>query len=791
MQQPSNARTQWADPQSNWNDPSPPPEDRIGELAESFLDQHRRGERPAVEDVAAAHPELAIEIKRLFPTLLLMEELKPAPVDDVLETSPPACLGDYRILREVGRGGMGVVYEAEQESLGRRVALKILGTQGPRDPKQIQRFQREACAAAKLHHTNIVPVFGVGESEGIHYYVMQFIPGLGLDAVLRELRRLRDPAPTSDLESSCVIRRGRARAALMARSLISGLFPLAPCSSRWSPRPESTSTPAADTSSPVVLPGQSEPSTATDSTRQYTQSVAMIGIQVAEALEYAHRQGTLHRDIKPSNLLLDGQGTVWVADFGLAKETDSDDLTHPGDIVGTVRYMAPERFEGRCDARSDVYSLGLTLYELLARRPAFDKADRAELVRQVTNSEPPRLRLLDPTIPRDLETVIHKAIEREPSQRFPDAAALADDLRRFLDGRPVQARRISQPEYAWRWCRRNPAIAALGATTIALVALAAAWWQDSVHRHARARQAFESAMEQAAVWERQGRWGEAKTLLIQAENRLYAGLPDLRLEFRRSLYSLNLASKLENIRLRRTGLLEDPSHHRATAREYASVFQEARAKVSDDQVAAEHIRQSPIREALLAGLDDWALVEEDAEMRSRLLQVARWADPDPAWRDRVRDPAIRHNRTVLEQLAAEAPEADAPPQLLTTLGVLLNQAGGDAEPLLRAAQRRQPTDFWLNYELGRLLTEVKPWDAVSFYRAALALRPQTASIYYNLGLALVAVGEWEEAKDCYRQAIAIDPAPAAGQTRLGGLLAVHTGQTPSSPNQLPVDPFSR
>ena len=188
---------------------------------------------------------------------------------------------------------------------------------------------------------------------------------------------------------------------------------------------------------------------------------------------------------------------------------------------------------------------------------------------------------------------------------------------------------------------------------------------------------------------------------------------------------------------------------------------------------------SPIRETLLAGLDDWALVEEDAVMRSRLLQVARWADPDPSWRDRVRDPEVRHDRRALEQLAAEAPEADAPPQLLTTLGVMLKQAGGDAEPLLRAAQRHRPTDFWLNYELGRMLIEVKPWDAIGFFRAALALRPQTSSIYYNLGLAQVSAGDWEEARESYRQAVEIDPNLAAVRTRLGDLLAEHAGQTPS------------
>jgi serine/threonine protein kinase len=323
-------------------------------------------------------------------------------------------LGDYRIIREVGRGGMGVVYEAEQESLGRRVALKVLAPQGLRDPKLLLRFHHEARAAARLHHTNIVPVFGVGESEGRHYYVMQFIAGLGLDAVLDELKRLRGPWPEKEV-AALPAGGGLAPAADVARSLMEGRFTPVPAQD---PSEEPTAPGRAihevapAPSSSVVLAGQSGQSSATDSAAQYARSVALVGVQVAEALDYAHRQGVLHRDIKPSNLMLDGRGTVWVTDFGLAKATDSDDLTRTGDIIGTVRYMAPERFAGRCDARSDVYSLGLTLYELLARRPAFERSDRAELVHQVTHDEPPRLRSLDPTIPRDLETVVRKAIER-------------------------------------------------------------------------------------------------------------------------------------------------------------------------------------------------------------------------------------------------------------------------------------------------------------------------------------------------------------------------------------------
>ena len=205
-------------------------------------------------------------------------------------------------------------------------------------------------------------------------------------------------------------------------------------------------------------------------------------MQVAEALEYAHAQGVLHRDIKPSNLLLDLHGTAWVADFGLAKLADQADLTHTGDVVGTWRYMAPERFGGVSDARSDVYSLGLTLYELLALRPAFDGSTREELIHQVSSGVPPRPRKVNPEVPRDLETIVLKAIERDPAARYQTAGELAEDLRRFLEDRPIRARRCSPAERAWRWARRNPAVASLGASVALLLAalaigstLAAIW----------------------------------------------------------------------------------------------------------------------------------------------------------------------------------------------------------------------------------------------------------------------------------------------------------------------------
>jgi eukaryotic-like serine/threonine-protein kinase len=463
--------------------------DPLGQIADEFVEAIRQGQRPSVEEFARRYPEHADEIRDMLPALALMEQAKSA--DDTpgqrrqaeagAGALPLQQLGDYQILREVGRGGMGVVYEAQQLSLGRHVAIKVLPSHALLDPRQLGRFQREARSAAKLHHTNIVPVFGVGEHDGLHYYVMQFIPGLGLDTVLDELRRLRQPlgkqAKTrGDWPGLPTDGARDASAAAVARGLLSRDFTAS--GGRQTPvsmeQPGADAPRSADTSSGIHLPGQSEGSTLSDSGGQFWQSVARVGMQVADALAHAAAQGVLHRDIKPSNLLLDDTGNVWVTDFGLAKATsDSDDLTHTGDIVGTLRYLAPERFSGQGDVRSDVYSLGLTLYELLTLRPAFDEAYRNKLVKQVMHDEPVRPRKLNKGVPRDLETVVLKAIARDPAHRYQTPAEMADDLKRFVEDRPVKARRISEGERLWRWCRRNKGLAA-ALSAIALLTVAVA-----------------------------------------------------------------------------------------------------------------------------------------------------------------------------------------------------------------------------------------------------------------------------------------------------------------------------
>ncbi|HTU91568.1 MAG TPA: protein kinase [Gemmataceae bacterium] len=467
------------------------------ELAEEFLERYRQGQRPSLKEYIDRHPELAAEIKEVFPAMALMENV--ALANESLagaatgaatpsESAPPSQLGDYRILREVGRGGMGIVYEAEQISLGRHVALKVLPRKTFANDQQRQRFEREAKAAAKLHHTNIVPVFGVGEHDGLPYYVMQFIQGLGMDDVLRELKRMQGSGASAGGELR--VARKDVPAADVARSLLTGAFsdgesevsafragvvgpPSEPqeADDPCSEESVNVTSKLSDTfalSSAVHLPsGDGKGKKAT-----YWQSVAQIGVQVAEALEYAHKQGFQHRDIKPSNLLLDTRGTVWVTDFGLARADNEDHLTITGDIVGTLRYMPPEAFEGRTDKRGDIYSLGLTLYELLALQPAYAERERHRLILRVTTEEPPRLNKLRRSIPRDLVTIIHKAIDREPGRRYQTAAEFAADLQRFLDDEPIRARRISNGERLLRWCRHHPDVATLiAALALILVAV--------------------------------------------------------------------------------------------------------------------------------------------------------------------------------------------------------------------------------------------------------------------------------------------------------------------------------
>jgi WD40 repeat protein/serine/threonine protein kinase len=369
-----------------------------------------------------------------------------APADAEAIVGTP--LGDFHLLRELGRGGMGVVYEAEQLSLGRRVALKVLPFAAALDAKQLQRFKNEAQAAAHLHHTNIVPIFGVGCERGVHYYAMQFIEGQTLAEVIRDLRQNVECRMTND------------------ERMTNDQFP-----SMKEP------VPGADAQTHIRHSTLDLLSSLGIRHSSFYRTVAQLGVQAAEALEHAHQLGIIHRDIKPANLLVDGGGRLWITDFGLAYCQSQPGLTMTGDVLGTLRYMSPEQALAKrvaVDARTDIYSLGVTLYELLTLEPAYNGRDREELLRQIAFEEPRLPSRLNKAVPVELETIVLKAMAKNPEERYSSAQELADELRRFLEDKPIRAKRPTLRQRTVKWARRHKTVvrAALVVLVLAVLGLA-------------------------------------------------------------------------------------------------------------------------------------------------------------------------------------------------------------------------------------------------------------------------------------------------------------------------------
>lgn len=348
----------------------------------------------------------------------------------------PTRLGDYRILREIGRGGMGVVYEAVQESLGRRVAIKCLSASPFLTERHLKRFHQEARAIAQLHHSHIVEVYGLASQHGLHYFAMQYVNGYGLDEIIGGSR----PRSSNELDR------------------------VATGNSTVDETSQDNTANLTDRFTQVALLRDLR-------ANERNHFIAQIGRQIASALHYAHSRGVLHRDAKPSNILLDGEGNAWLSDFGLAKVAhDSSPLSDSEDIVGTLRYMAPEMLDRISDPRTDVYILGLTLYELLTFQPAFPEIDRSRLMYQVLESSPSPPRQLNPDIPADLETIVLKALNREADGRYQSAAELEDDLRRFQERQPILARRVTWTRRFARWCQREPVLSSLAVAFAFLLA---------------------------------------------------------------------------------------------------------------------------------------------------------------------------------------------------------------------------------------------------------------------------------------------------------------------------------
>jgi serine/threonine protein kinase/Flp pilus assembly protein TadD len=764
----------------------PGPDDpRVIAALEEYLAAMKAGRAPKREDFLARHVEIAAVLNECLEGL---EWIRGGPASQQSSVAsadgpaaagiqPGASLGDYQIVREVGRGGMGVVYEAVQMSLGRRVALKVLPFATALDAKHLQRFKNEAQAAAQLHHTNIVPVFGVGCERSVHYYAMQFIDGQTLAALIEELRQNDKCRSTND--------EGMPNAEIRN--------PNDP------PRNAVQDTQALRHSTFDIL------STFDIRHSSFFRTVANLGSQAAQALEHAHQLGVVHRDIKPGNLLLEtappaASGTrgawhqelrLWITDFGLAQMHSQTGLTVTGDLVGTLRYMSPEQALGkraRVDHRTDIYSLGATLYELLALDPAFPGRDREELLRQIAFEEPKPLRRLNRAVPHELETIVHKAMAKDPDERYASAQELADDLERFRKDEPIRARRPTLVQRARRWARRHAA--AMRAATLSLLAVflvlaASVGWVagERAARHAETEQAVRQVLDEAEVWQRQQRVPEAVAAARRAAWLAETGSADESLHrvVQERLADLELLAQLQEARLAMSAVKDGRFDANLGDRLYAGVFHAVGLDL--DQLApadaAERLGESSVAVELAAVLDHWALLRRGSRPSpdpgwKHLLSVARAIDRDP-WRDRVRQAVAKRDKKVLEELAAQAlqelvaqtSEARQPLLTLLVLGQALALSGAvdRAEALLRQVRRHHPGDFWANQDLATVLVfgqPPRPQEALAYYQATVALRPDSPGAHNNVGFVLIELGRLDDALVELREAIRLkkDNAPS-------------------------------
>jgi tetratricopeptide (TPR) repeat protein len=732
-----------ADSASGLDDP------RVVRAAQEYLAQAEAGGKPSLSEFVARHPDIAGPLGRCLAGLEFVQAAAPhlsQPLDGVAPPdgggAVPGTLGDFRIIREVGRGGMGIVYEAVQVSLGRRVALKVLPFAATMDPRQLQRFHNEARAAAGLHHTNIVPVYGVGQERGVHYYAMQFIEGRTLADFIAQ-------------------QRGEAVA----------LVP--------------TMAEAEAAASATTVPPAAQATSAAPRDAAYFRRAAEWGIQAAEALDCAHALGVVHRDVKPANLLVDAAGRLWVTDFGLAQVQGDARLTLTGDLVGTLRYMSPEQALAQrvvIDHRTDIYSLGATLYELLTLRPAFAGTDRQELLRQIAFEESRPPRRVNKAVPAELETIVLKAMEKNPQDRYATAKELADDLRHWLDDRPIQARRPSVLQRLRKWARRHKGLVRTAAALAmaVLVVGGALLWREQRQR-AAAERAVEAALDRADLLQQQERWQEALAVLTLAESQLASrGLDVLRQRVAGRRRDVDMLLRLEEARLQASAVSKEKGFDWAGAdRLYAKAFADYGLDLSalGPAEAAARVRTSPIGTRLIVGLDDWAAVRNNLRPGSgaSLRALANQADSDP-WRRRLREAWANKDRKAAESLAREDTAWSQPLANIVLLarGLRVDHGWAAAERVARRAQQRHPADFWVNLELAQILVEKRPPDpaeATRFCQAALAQRPHSPAVHNSLGSALVAQGKLTEAVAAYRKAIEFGPDFALAHNNLGNAFA--------------------
>jgi serine/threonine-protein kinase len=499
---------------------------------------------------------------------------------------------------------------------------------------------------------------------------------------------------------------------------------------------------------------------------------------LATAVQFAHQSGFIHRDLKPANILLTPDGHPKITDFGLVRLTSGGpELTRTGCGVGTPAYMAPEQATGNNSVIGpgvDIYALGVILYQMLTGRPPFEGQSAAEILRKVSEEEVVPPSRVQTQVPRDLETICLKCLEKNPARRYASAQGLADDLHRFLDGKPILARPVGVLERVVKWGRRRPAVALLVGTLLVMLVAAAGigiWLhqQEKERQAARslreeqARDALRTALARADDLKGEERWQEGLDVLTTAASHLAeADSPQLQEQLHQARADFQFADRLEKVREGNPLLPSYQVDYPQREKEYRAAFEDAELRIEDAERAVEVIRASAIRDQLVAALEDRAFVAfmlkpKDMGLVEQLLTIAERADSGSAWRTRFRDPDVWWNRVQLQELAATAFTSTPPPSdhQLALLGLLLREVGavGSCTDLLREACQRQPRNFWVHREMGfTLLREGRYLDSVTYCRAARTMRPGNADLHERLGRALFFAGRHEEAFVAYRRA---------------------------------------
>lgn len=700
----------------------------LADLLEELVRKFQAGDAADVEGYLAQYPEHARELQGLVPTLALLAELGRVSAeggpsegespDEVagpwVGAREPGILGDFRIHREIGRGGMGIVYEAEQISLHRRVALKVLPLAAMLDSRLLQRFKNEALAAASLDHPNIVRIYSVGCDRGVHYYAMEYIEGRSLAEVIGQLRTRWGFNESEELPGTVT---------WVASARVGEPGP-ADESKREGPPARTPREGAPGTGLAAKEDTQRRPEGHISTQRgreraELWRLAASLGIQAAEALEHAHRVGVVHRDIKPSNLLVNTAGHLWVTDFGLAVTQAESNLTMTGDIVGTLRYMSPEQLTGQrrvLDQHTDIYSLGVTLYELLTLRPAFPGTDRQRVVRQIMEDEPVPPRRIQAGIPRDLETVVLKAMAKEPQARYGSAQELAADLRRFLEDKPVTARRPSVAERLAKWARRHQPLVRVAVVFLAMmflgsVAAAMAIWRQASHTAWALGLANErgQALQGALVEEE-----KARQLAEQRRKEAELG---------RRRASLALQESL-----RSSEVLVGAADALVAAGEPVQAERLYRALVS----LWERLYTSPIEQSV--AVEGQTLGECYRPLAELLQASGRFGEGETVYRNGV---------TMYQRLAADQPEL-----AFLFLYEAAEMQSGLADLLVEAGE--VPEAVAAFREALAMLEAIGSDEPIPYWNAQLR-----AGIHEGLGHVFWASGQAAEAKEYYRQALVL------------------------------------